>query len=152
MAMNAMAGIQEYERLLGPSLRAAAKNALPQMKAFEKKVLDSDRIEDKKAVKKQLDKETTYDIATVIDLMRVVREEEGSATYEEFMGLIVSLLNSVFYAQSRRKNIHFPKYKALFDMIAQELKQDTDRKPGLFRYENGNIWFCTKSIEHKLEE
>lgn len=74
------------------------------------------------------------DIATVIDAVARIGIEEGADRYEEFFGLVVDCIDSVFYAQQNRKNLHFGKYKALFKMLVDEIHADVNGKPGQLLY------------------
>lgn len=80
------------------------------------------------------DPDVKWDIAAVSDLMQKINIEEGQDMYEEFLGLLLKSLMSILYAQGQRKKIYFQKYKAIFQLLADELKADTDGQPGFFLY------------------
>lgn len=84
-----------------------------------------------------------YDMSLVIDLMAKVHTQSGQEQYSEFLQLIISSLQSVIYAQGKNKRIYFNKYKALFELVAKELKADTDRRPGQVLYENKQLYIST---------
>lgn len=69
------------------------------------------------------------DIAGVIELLHRIGTEESTHVYDEFLGLLLDSIWSIFYAQEHRKNIHFPKYKALFKLFADEMRADVNRTP-----------------------
>lgn len=64
------------------------------------------------------------DAVTLLDLIQRIGYEEKGDIYEEFLGLLVDVLDEVFYATKNRKNIHFAKYKLFFRFIAEELHND----------------------------
>jgi len=82
----------------------------------------------------RLHRSKIIDIANVQEMMIRIGVEEKPDVYNEFMGLVVDLLDSVYYAQKHRKNIYLPKYKALFKMIADELKTDVNHERGQVQY------------------
>lgn len=74
------------------------------------------------------------DLAIVIDCVARIGLEEGSDPYEEFLGLVLDCLDEVFYAQQNRRKMHFPKYKALFNLLIREIHADVNREPSQLLY------------------
>lgn len=91
---------------------------------------------------KNLKSEKLLDMCTVLDTMARVGAEEHTDTYQEFLGLVVDLVDRVFYAQKNRKNIHFGKYKALFKLISEEIRRDVNHEPNQLLFTNkGELYF-----------
>jgi len=132
-----------------------ARAAMESYSKMEKQALLSPVIKNgPKWLEKELGKEKLLDVATIIEIMIRIGTEEDDTVYEEFLGLLVENINSVFYAQKNRKNIWFPKYKALFKLIGDELKADTNKLPGQVWYRGGELWLRTSQPhrEPKLED
>lgn len=89
--------------------------------------------------------EHLWNISLVVTLMLKVGSQEHSETYEEFMGLLVDSFERVFRAQKHRKKIYFPKYRALFKLIADELNRDING-------ESGKVWFKDDHIFFRMSE
>ncbi len=88
--------------------------------------------------------EKMLDIATTVFLVARIGIEEKDDIYEEFFGLIIDVADQVFYAQENRKKMHFGKYKALFKMLANEIKADVNRQQGQVLYTtNGDLYLRT---------
>lgn len=85
---------------------------------------------------RNLKKEKILDLATIIDTVARVGIEEAGSKYEEFLGIVIESLDSVYYAQENRKGLHFGKYKALFKMFSDEVKADVNGTRGQMMYSN----------------
>lgn len=96
-------------------------------------------------------KEKYLDVVALTETLLRVGMEEKNNTYEEFLGLLTGCIDAVFYAQTHRKNIHFGKYKALFELIKNELHLDTHNLPCQVNYRNGELWIRTVPPIHKTE-
>lgn len=93
---------------------------------------------------RNLDENKLLDLATIIDSIARIGIEERSRFYEEFFGLLVDCIDVVFYSQQHRKNIHFPKYKALFQLFVSEMKSDVNKQPGqVFYSPKGELFLRT---------
>jgi hypothetical protein len=96
-------------------------------------------------LRKEINKDKIMDVASVTELILRLGKEEKPAMYEELLSLIIDVMDTVFYTQKARKNIHFPKYKAMFKMITNELKMDVAGQQGQVIYRNGEIFLRTAS-------
>lgn len=119
--------------------------------ALKESIKDNVSTRGNKWLDQELSKDKLRDIATIIEDMTKIGAEENEELYEEFLSLVVDLINAVFYAQTNRKNIHFSKYKALFNVIRDELHADTNRQPGQVWYRNGELWLRTSQPEQKTD-
>lgn len=93
------------------------------------------------------------DIATVVDAMARIGLEESPDIYEEFLGLMVDCIDSVFYAQQNRKKMHFGKYRLLFESLSKEIKADVNGQPGQFFYNQHKkeLYIRTDAPHHESE-
>lgn len=91
---------------------------------------------------KAISRNKLYDISYLSELLIKVGAEENDRYYQEFMMMLVDLINAVFYTKQNRKGIHFSKYKKLFKLIAEEIEADVNGTGGRLRYENGKLWFA----------
>lgn len=86
---------------------------------------------------------------TMCDLMFRINVEQGQNMYEELFGLIIDNIDAVFYAQSHRKNMHFPKFRALMQLIVDEIKADVNRTPNQVQFFQGELFFKTVPPVHE---
>lgn len=77
----------------------------------------------------------------VCDMLFRIGVEQNQAIHEEFLGLIIDTLDVVFYAQSHRKAMHFPKYRALAQVMIDEIKADVNRTSNQVQFVQGSLWF-----------
>lgn len=77
-------------------------------------------------LRKEVEKDKLWDIGLIVDLITRIGHEESEERYEEFLGLLTDTISTVFYMQTNRSNINFEKYKALFKLITDEIKADTN--------------------------
>lgn len=91
-------------------------------------------------LRNELDTSKLWDISSVIDLMMRIGSEEKDERYEEFLALVINVLTTVFYAQGNRANLHFAKYKAMFQLFIEELKADSGLTRGNFVMSEGKIY------------
>ncbi len=98
--------------------------------------------------------EKVTDITTVAELVYRTGIEEGQSMYSEFQGILIDCIDTVFYSQKHRKNMYFAKYKALFNLIAEEIRCDANRQPGQIRFHDGELFFRSVPPIHepKIEE
>lgn len=80
------------------------------------------------------------DLLTIMDNVQRIGMEEAADKYDEFLGLVIDLLDEVFYAQTNRRKIHFGKYKKLFALIGTELRSDVNGAEGQVLYSKGSIY------------
>lgn len=106
---------------------------------------------DLKWLTQTLQKDKLFDIATIVELMAKIGYEEKQEEYEEFVGMLTDCLSAILYAQEHRKKIFFPKYKALFELMASELRADTNLQPGQLWYRFGELFMRTAAPDHKSE-
>lgn len=66
------------------------------------------------------------DAATLIQLITRINNQEGQVMYAEVLNLITEFVQAVFYAQSQRKKLYMPKYKALIKLFSSEVVADTN--------------------------
>jgi hypothetical protein len=94
-----------------------------------------------------LEKETNiqWDIGAMADLMQRLSVEVKQPLYEEMVMLFTKAFNSVFYSQEKRKKLYIPKYKAIFQLIADEIKADTDGVSGTFLHFKGETFINLKT-------
>jgi len=132
-----------------------AKSTMESFSKMEKQALLSTAVKSgPKWLEKELGKEKLLDVGAVIETMIRIGVEETDSIYEEFLSLLIECINSVFYAQENRKNIWFPKYKAMIKLIADELKADTNKQKGQLWLRDGELWLRTSQPHHepKLKE
>lgn len=105
-------------------------------------------------LRKELDKDKLWDIASIADLMTRINVEEKEEVYEEFMGMLVKCINTIFYAQKNRKNIYFGKYRALFKLFTDELTADVNQQPSQFWFRNrdGLLFFRANPVPEQPQE
>lgn len=96
-------------------------------------------------------RDKNLDSLNVLNLLNRIGMEENQAVYDEFLGLVVDLLDSVFYAQKHRRSIYFPKYKMLFQLVHEELRSDVNNQPGQLHYDKGELYLRTSPPPHKPE-
>lgn len=118
---------------------------------YEKAVLSSIPTSNAKWLENELEKDKLFDIAALTEITARIGTEEKDDIYEEFLGLLTDLIDNIFYCQKHRKNIHFGKYKALFKLIGDELKRDTNREPSQLWYRDGQLWMRSMVPEPKTE-
>lgn len=109
---------------------------------YEQAVLETLPRSNAKWLENELEKDKLFDVASLIELTARIGSEENTEKYDEFLALVVDLLENVFYAQKNRKNIHFGKYKALFKLIGDELRRDTNREASQLWFRDGKLWMC----------
>lgn len=151
ITLNYLAEVLAYDNLQS----SLSRDALVSQVGLENLITSIQTVTSAKGNKwleKELNKEKLYDIATLIELTARVGVEEGEENYEEFQSLIVDLLSAVYYAQQNRKNLHFSKYKALFQIIRNEVLADTNHIPGQVWYRNGELWLRTSQPEQKSND
>lgn len=102
-----------------------------------------DRIYLTKAIKQ----DKLFDIALVMDNMLRIGCEENPTIYEEFVTLLTGTFDAVFYSQKHRRNLHFGKYKALFNLIKDEIEADTNKQKSAVLYSQGEL-FIRSHHEH----
>lgn len=90
---------------------------------------------------------------TISTLLFRIGIEQGHEMYEEFFGMLIDLVDVVFYAQSHRRALNFPKYRKLVKLITDEVRADVNRTPNQVQYFQGELFF--KSVppvhDHKIE-
>lgn len=96
----------------------------------------------------RVSRDKIIDIATVIELMVRVGTEERPAMYEDLMGLMVDGFDNVLYAQKHRKSIYFGKYKALYELISNEIRNDVNKQPSQVQYIQGELFLRTAVPPH----
>ena len=101
---------------------------------------------------RNLKQNKVLDIATIVDAVARVGIEDGGEMYEEFQGLVIDVLDAVFYAQQHRRKMHFGKYKALFNLITSEIKADVNGTGGqLFFSPKKELFLRTQAPDHPHE-
>lgn len=98
-------------------------------------------------LRKEVQKDKILDIANATELILRLGKEENAERYEEFLSLLIDCLDTVLYTQKHRRNILFPKYKALFKLITSEMKLDVAGTQGQVIYRNGEIFLRTAPPE-----
>lgn len=111
-----------------------------ELTVLEEKIRQSADVEMYPWLSAKVDISLKWPISSLTDLMMRINVEEGQGMYEEVLTMLTKLVNSVLYAQANRKKIYFGKYKAIFELIAEELKADTDKRPGLFLYHKNELF------------
>lgn len=92
------------------------------------------------------------DMISILDSANRIGTEEDSRFYGMFLGLVITCFDSVFYAQKHRKNLHLGKYKALFKLISDEIRRDTNREPSQLLFTaSGELFIRTAPPEQKTE-
>ncbi len=101
-------------------------------------------------------REKLINIVTVVDLMARIGHEETPHIYDDLVDMIVGVIDSVFYAQKNRRNIHVGKFRLLIEMIEKELRADVDKvKTPLMYLPNQKqlVWVLGFDGDHeKIEE
>lgn len=103
-----------------------------------------------KFLNKNIEQDKLFDIAMVADLMLRIGTEESSQ-YGDFLGLLVDTFQKVYYAQNNRRNLHFGKYKALFNLIKGEIQRDVNREKPMIVYTQGELFLRTDSSEPQVK-
>lgn len=133
-----------------PSIKNGTFRVNREIKILEKKVLHA--TDDQFPwFKVELDKAKVWDIGSIVELMTRIGSEEKESIYEEFLALVMEVLNAIYYSQVKRKHMNFGKYRALFKVFTDELIADSNRQDGQVLYKNGEIYLRTAQPEHKEE-
>jgi len=131
--------LQEYKSLPADFNRNILQQTIDQLSRFQREVKRCVPPPEEQIYLngKSPKRDKLVDISTVIDMMVRIGKEEQKDTHEEFLGLLVDCLDSVFYSQINRHMMQrFGKYKALFKLIASEIKADVNGEPGQLLYTN----------------
>jgi hypothetical protein len=129
-----------------PEMQSATDQAIRAMGRFEKTVFREPAIKhNAKWLAKELEKDKMLDIAVITEMLARIGVEEKDSIYEEFQSMVISQIDSVFYAEKHRKNIYFSKYKALFKLISDELRRDVNKEPSVVRWHNGELFLQVSS-------
>lgn len=74
------------------------------------------------------------DIATVVDIIARIGNEEDQSHYDDMLDIIVSTIDLVLYAKENRRTLHIGKVRALFRFVEKALIEDIKRKPSNVEY------------------
>jgi hypothetical protein len=124
--------LQQSVDQLNRCIREIRKNTLPHEQTYLDQNLKPGKLQD---------------IAAVIEVLSRIGIEEDQRAYEEFLGMILDLVDEVFYAQKNRRKIYFPKYKALFEIISKEIRSDVNDQPGQLLWQNKSLYIRTAAPE-----
>lgn len=102
-------------------------------------------------LRKEVEKAKLWDIARVNDLMIRIGHEEDQEVYEDFVGMLIECITSIFYSQKTRKKLHLGKYRALFKIFADEVIADSEHRQGQIMHCNGEIYLRTSPPEFEQE-
>lgn len=136
--------LQEYKNLPQGFNRNILQQTIEQLNRFQREVKRTVPITEEQMYLngKAPKRDKLIDISTIVDMMVRIGREESNDTHEEFLGLLVDNLDSIFYSQNNRKMMQrFGKYKALFKMIVNEIKADTNKVPGQVMFTNNGELF-----------
>jgi len=133
-----------------PNLRLSAHQTMGQVKRLES--LIKQNTEEGTYPWLEKDSDIKWDIAAVADLMERIHIEEKQSVYDELLALLIQSLTAILYSRDNRKKIYFHKYKAIFQLIAEELKADTDRRSGTFLFDKGELYIRTNSVTQTLKQ
>lgn len=90
-----------------------------------------------------------YDMATICELMMRIGCEEDTSVYDEFLGLIVDCIDTVYYSQQHRRKIYFGKFKAMFQLITAEMRANVNGEIGQMQYIQGELFLRTTPPIHE---
>jgi len=88
-------------------------------------------------------------VVVLNDMLFRIGIEQNDAQYEEFYGMLLDMVDAVFYAQAHRKNMNFPKYRKLCELITDEIKADVNRTPNQVQYYQGELFFKSVPPVHE---
>jgi hypothetical protein len=95
-------------------------------------------------------KDILWSVLATTELLMKIGTEEDSRYYQEFTHLLIELVRSVLFFKDQRRNIHFGKYRKLFQLISDELKTDAVKQPGRFTYLNGKLEMRLEQVQKEV--
>ncbi len=148
---NFMEMLQSSEKL-SPTLKTAAHRIKRETLEFERKALMALQVTHP-YLRKEIEKDKVYDIAVVLDLLMSMGRNQKAEEYEEFLSMILDMIKVICYAQLKGKNLHFGKYKALINLLKDEMKFDVDGLPGQFDFVLGKVYpkLFTPTIREEIK-
>lgn len=81
------------------------------------------------------------DIGNIVDTMLRINGEENQEIYEEFLSMVIGVINEIFYAQSHRRKFHFSKYRAIFKFVTEEMRGDINKQPSRIYIRGEDLFF-----------
>ena len=142
--------LAESKQLPAGFNKNVAKQTQEQLERFNRELIRTSPKTTPNYLTKAPKVEQLNDIATLVELLHRINVEENQTVYEEFVGIVMDSLWSVFYAQTHRKNLHFGKYKALFKLFSDEVKSDVNHTPGQVLFtQKGELFLRTSAPVHK---
>lgn len=130
--------------------KASIKTMMNQVNQFTNKILDKVPPTTAIWLEKEIGKNKMYDIASVTEVMLRIGKENGHL-YEDFLEMLTTCIDSIFYSQMKTKKLYFHKYKSLFELIANEMRLDVNGQPSQFLYMKGATWIRAASPISKQE-
>lgn len=114
---------------LDPEIQQALQDCVQSNQVLQETIMQKLHPDSRTFFQRKLDQEIQLDIANFTELLCKIGTEQGQEQYEDFLGMVMDLLLTVFDTQSRKNNIYFGKYKALFQFMKEEVKRDQNHEP-----------------------
>lgn len=93
--------------------------------------------------------EFAQNMETIGTMLFRIGIEQSEDQYEEFFGMLIDMIDIVFYAQNHRRNMNFSKYRKLCELIINEIKADVNRTPNQIQYFQSELFFRCSSPVHE---
>jgi len=116
----------KHEKLPNGMNRNVIKQTADQLERMVREVRKTAIPHEPHYLDRNLKQNKVLDMATMVDAMARIGIEDGGEFYEDFQGLVIDCLDSIFYGQQHRKKMYFPKYKALFQLFISEIQADVN--------------------------
>lgn len=89
----------------------------------------------------ELSKDKLMDIGTLVMMAMQISTSDESKDYEHFMWMITTFLDKLLFLQGKRKPVNMKKYKALLNLLTEEVKADAEGGTAMFDFceETGEV-------------
>lgn len=139
--------LMQYKERVPDQVMTGCLRTIKEMGDLERKILNATP-RNGNWLRSEIRKDKVFDIANTTEMILRLGKEEHAERYEEMLSLIIDCMDTVFYTQKNRGSIYFPKYRALFNLIINELKADViGHEQGQVIYKNGEIFLRTAAPE-----
>lgn len=135
---------------IGSSIKNGTQRTLRELVILKRKLLNKT---DNQCpwMRNVVDKDKLWDVGALVDLMFRVGSEEEAEDYDEFLSLVMNCIKVVFYPHKNRRDIYFPKYKALFNLFIEEVQADVNKLPGRFVMQNNNFFIKMHKLNQPIQ-
>lgn len=141
-----------HEKLPNGMNRNVIKQTLDQLDRMVREVRKTAIPHNPHYLDRNLKQNKVLDLATIVDTVARIGIEDGGELYEEFVGLVIDCLDTVFYAQTHRRKLYFGKYKALFHLFTEEVKADVNGTGSqVYLSPTKELFLRTNPTDHKHE-